>query len=289
VLDRAFQAGAAAAVDRRRGQRGLFDDADEETEAATVTSLPNIPEWDQRELLAREKEVLGFYLSAHPLTEYLPILNTYCSHTTVAAAALAHRSDVMIGGMIAAIKFSNTKNPRPGSPSRYAMFDLEDTAGIMRCIVWPEQFAQFGELVQPDAVRVALGVIDKRPGSEEANLIINELLTIEELPARYTRGIRVRLVEQTHGQRGLEQLYEILRGYPGACEIQLEFDMADGRRVTFENCESLKVEINPEMRRRVEDLIGPENLRIVPSKHNGRANGHGNGRRNAGRWAADAK
>jgi len=43
------------------------------------------------------------------------------------------------------------------------------------------------------------------------------------------------------------------------------------------------------MRRRVEDLIGPENLRIVPSKHNGRANGHGNGRRNAGRWAADAK
>ena len=63
----------------------------------------------------------------------------------------------MLGGMIAAVKFSNTKNPRPGSPTRYAMFDLEDTAGIMRCILWPEQFAQFGELVQPDAVRVVLG------------------------------------------------------------------------------------------------------------------------------------
>ena len=114
-------------------------------------------------------------------------------------------------------------------------------------------------------------MIDKRPGSEEANLIINELLTLEELPARYTRGIRIRLIEQTHGQRGLEQLYEILRGYPGACEIQLKLDMADGRRVTFEICESLKVEINPEMRRRVEDLIGPENFQVVPSKHQSRA------------------
>ena len=205
------------------------------------------------------------------MTEHLPILNTYCSHTTVEAAALTHRSDVMLGGMIAAVKFSNTKNPRPGSPSRYAMFDLEDTAGIIRCILWPEQFAQFGELVQPDAVRVALGVIDKRPGSEEANLIINELLTLEDLPARYTRGIRVRLIEQTHGQRGLEQLYEILRGYPGSCEVHLVLDLANGWRVPC-NCESLRVEINPEMRRRVEDLVGPGNFQTVASKHNSRSN-----------------
>ena len=81
------------------------------------------------------------------------------------------------------------------------MFDLEDTAGIMRCILWPEQFANFGELVQPDAMLVVLGVIDKRPGSEEANLIVNELLPLDEFPARFTRGIRVRLGEVAHGQR----------------------------------------------------------------------------------------
>ena len=115
-----------------------------------VKDLPDVPEWEQNDRLAKEKEVLGFYLSSHPLAEHAKTLQAYCSHTTVEAAALKHRTEVMLGGMIASIKHSHTKNPKPGSPSRYAMFDLEDTAGIMRCICWPEQFAQFGELIQPD-------------------------------------------------------------------------------------------------------------------------------------------
>ena len=55
------------------------------------------------------------------------------------------------------------------------MFDLEDTDGMIRCILWPEQFVRFGELIQADAIRVVRGAIDKRPGSEEANLIVNEI------------------------------------------------------------------------------------------------------------------
>ena len=86
----------------------------------------------------------------------------------------------MLGGMLSAIKFSHTKNPKPGSPSRYAMFDLEDTEGMMRCIVWPDQFVHYEELIKPDAIVVVRGAIDKRPGSEEANLIVNEIIPLEE-------------------------------------------------------------------------------------------------------------
>ena len=147
---------------------------------------------------------------------------------TVEAAALKHRAEVMIGGMIASIKHSHTKNPKPGAPSRYAMFDLEDTEGIMRCICWPEQFAQFGELIQPEMICVLRGAIDKRAGSEEANLIVNEVIPIGDLEARYTRGIRVRVVEESHGVKKLEMLYEILRGYPG--EVPLRALALPGRR-----------------------------------------------------------
>ena len=131
AIDRALQGGASAAADRRSGQKGLFGDDEEDTPETIAKDLPDLPEWDQKDRLAKEKEVLGFYLTSHPLAEHAKKLTAYCSHTTVEATALKHREKVMLGGMIASIKHSHTKNPKPGAPSRYAMFDLEDTEGIM--------------------------------------------------------------------------------------------------------------------------------------------------------------
>ena len=258
LIERAIQSGAAAAADRRRGQRGLFGDDDEaDQQQAVAASLPDIPEWEPRDKQAKEKEVLGFYLTGHPLAEHQETLATYCSHSTVEAAGLSLRTEVMLGGMVAAIKFSHTKNPQPGRPSKYAMFDLEDMQGIMRCILWPEQYVEYGELVQPDAILVVIGVIDKRLGSDEANLIVNELIPLDQLQARYTRGVMIRLLEGAHGLRAVEQLYEILRGYPGKGELKLSIWLADGRRVQSD-CK-MRVEINGEMRGRVEELLGPGN------------------------------
>ena len=273
TIDRALQSGASAASDRRRGQLGLFggDDEEEETAETAAKNLPEVPEWEQRDRLAKEKEVLGFYMSSHPLAEHQKTLQAYCSHTTTDAAALKHRTEVMLGGMISSIKFSHTKNPKPGAPSRYAMFDLEDTAGIMRCILWPEQFVQYGEMVQADTIQVIRGAIDKRPGSEEANLIVNEIIPLESLGARYTRGIRVRLQEAAHGVKKLEMLHEILRGYPGECQLELTICLADGSRVRC-NCDNFRIANTPEMRSRVEQLIGAENFQLVtatPSRSNG--------------------
>jgi len=279
AVDRAMQSGAAAAADRRSGQMGLFGDDDDEPEEAAA-NLPNVPEWEERDKLTKEKEVLGYYLSSHPLDEYRQTLATYCTHTSAEAAALSNRAEVMLGGMLASIKHSHTKNPKPGSPSRYAMFDLEDTAGIMRTIVWPEQFAQFGELVEPDAIVVVRGAIDKRPGSEEANLIVNEIIPLADLEKRYTRGVRIRVIEQTHGRKKLEQLHEILRGYPGNCELQLVICLDDGSRVDC-RCGDFRVAVTGEMRTRVDDLLGPGNFRLVTAAptNGGRANGsRGNGR-----------
>jgi DNA polymerase-3 subunit alpha len=278
TVDRALQSGASIAKDRRSGQRGLFDLGDDDAgdAAAPSTSLPDVPEWEERDRLVKEKEVLGFYLSSHPLAEFEKTLAEYRTHTNVKAAELKHRTEVMLGGMLAAIKLAHTKNPKPGCPSKYAMFDLEDMTGIMRCIVWPEQFAQFGELVQPDAILAVLGSIDKRPGSEEANLIVNELIPMDELSKRYTRGMVVRLLENVHGIRGVEQLYEILRGYPGTCELKLRIDLADGTRVTCQ-CEGMRVEINPEMRGRVEELIGADNIQLLAAPAVGAGSSRGNG------------
>jgi DNA polymerase III subunit alpha len=221
---------------------------------------------------------LGFYLSSHPLAEHQKTLTAYTSHTTTEAAQQKHRTEVVLGGMISAIKFSHTKNPKPGSPSRYAMFDLEDAEGIMRTIVWPDQFVNCEELIKPDAIVVVRGVIDKRPGSEEANFIVNEIIPLESLAARYTRGVRIRVCEEAHGPHTLEQLHEILRGYPGTCELELTLCLSDGSRAACK-CDTTRLAVTPEMQARVDQLLGPGNLRLLTTSPGAAGRGNGRGRR----------
>jgi DNA polymerase-3 subunit alpha len=264
AIDRAMQSGAAAAADRRSGQRGLFgDDGEDAAASGAATDLPNVPEFAEKERLAMEKEVLGFYLTSHPLAEYEATLRTYTSHTTAQLAKLEHRTEVLVGGMLAAVKFSHTKNPRPGSANtKYAMWDLEDLDGIMRCILWPEQFAEFGQYVQADAILALKGTVDRRPGAEEVNLIVTELIPIAELPARFTSGVVIRVREDEHGVDALDKLREIVRGYPGSKPLKLHLALSDGGSVAID-CAKNGVTIEPELRRRIDDLLGPGNFKLL--------------------------
>jgi DNA polymerase-3 subunit alpha len=197
---------------------------------------------------------------------------------------LPHRAEVLVGGMLSALKYSNTRNPRPGSNhTRYVMFDLEDLAGNIRCIVWPEQFAEFGELVAADAILAVRAVVDRRPGSEEVNLIVDELIPLDQLAKRMTRGVIIRVNEQDHSEQSLDRLYEILRGYPGDCELQLVVCLADGSRVYMKS-EGVRIALNSEMRDRVDDLLGAGNLRplVAPLRATQSAR-RGNGRQMARR------
>jgi DNA polymerase-3 subunit alpha len=264
AIDRAMQSGAAVLADRKSGQKGLFGDEDD-TPTAVSQSLPNCPEYPEKEKLAMEKEVLGFYLTSHPLSQHEATLRTYCSHTSTQLGGLEHRSEIMVGGMLAAIKFSHTKNPRPGSThTKYAMWDLEDLDGIVRCIMWPEQFAEFGELVKADAILAIRAAIDRRPGAEETNLIVNELIPLDDLSARFSNGVLIRVREDVHGADILTPLREIVGGYPGNKPLKLRLDLADGGAVTLD-CVKSAVTIDPELKRRVEELLGPGTFRITGS------------------------
>ena len=176
VIERAVQAGAAVQADKKSGQASLFEDFDDEADdsASAAISLPDVDEWPEREKLLAEKEVLGFYLESHPLAEFEPKLASFRTHTTDKLADVKERSQVIVGGMISAIKFAHTKNSKPGTPTKYANFDLEDMQGSVRCILWPSGFADYGERVQPDAVVLAKGKCDRRGGGDEANLVIDD-------------------------------------------------------------------------------------------------------------------
>ncbi|MGB1925171.1 MAG: OB-fold nucleic acid binding domain-containing protein, partial [Rubripirellula sp.] len=229
------------------------------------TPLPEMEEWPEREKLISEKEVLGFYLASHPLSEFETKLSTFRTHTTDRLADIKDRGEVILGGMISSIKFTHTKNAKPGAPSKYANFDLEDMQGSIRCIVWPKSFVDCGERVIADAIVLAKGKIDRRGGGDEANLIVDELIPLEELDTRYTHGMRIKLEEQTHDKETLTRLREILRGYPGKQEMLFSMQMSEGEVVHMKS-EKYRVEISRELRGRIDDLLGEGHYKLMMSR-----------------------
>ncbi len=268
TIEKAIQGGLAKAKDRKTGQSNLFsmfEEAAEEEPQSIAASYPDIPELDEKELLAAEKEVLGFYLSAHPLSAYKPILDRLGTTGTSELKNKKRREEVMVGGMISSIKVAHTRNPKPGAPSKYANFDLEDFDGNVRCIMWPEQFDQSGHLIQPDAVVVAKAKVDKR-GDEDVNLIIDEIILIDEAESHFTSGIQI-LVQEKHSSDDsiANKLREILRGYPGNRDVTLAIRLDRGETVHMKS-KQYRVTISDELRRRLDDLLGPQSHRLTVVK-----------------------
>jgi DNA polymerase-3 subunit alpha len=264
VLDRAIQSGSSALADRRSGQKSLFGDLEPDPQARPMAPLPDVPELDERERLAMEKEVLGFYRSSHPLAEHETLLRTYCTHSTAQLAGLPDKAEVMVGGMLSAIRLAHVKNPRPGTPTKYANFDLEDLDGVVRCILWPDDYATCGERVKADAILVARGTVDRRGGGDELNLIVSELIPLDELESRYTTGIAIR-IDERGGEACLRSVHEIVRGYPGTCELVLLLTLHDGTTLQLSST-GIRVSLTPEFRSRIDDLLGPGNFQLITAR-----------------------
>ncbi|MGE0758661.1 MAG: OB-fold nucleic acid binding domain-containing protein, partial [Pirellulaceae bacterium] len=188
------------------------------------------------------------------------------------------RTEVLLGGMLSSIKFANTKNGRPGAPTKYANFDLEDVEGMVRCILWPDDFVTFGSLVQPEAILVLKGVVDRRGGGDEVNLVVNELIPLDQLSGRYTTGIVVRLDESQGADRKLMQVREIVRGYPGNCELQLLLKLCDDTLVHLRS-QRIRLEVCAELSGRLDEVLGPGNVRMITARPTGNGGSQGGGHR----------
>src|SRR6185295_13966163 len=128
--------------DRQRGQASLFG-ALEERSPEQTEKIARLPEWPQSELLAAEKELLGFYVTGHPLTPYAPLLERYALHNSLTASQVQPRAVTRIGGMISAVQQGISK--KSGKP--YAMVTLEDLEGSMSMLVMNENYDKYRDLL----------------------------------------------------------------------------------------------------------------------------------------------
>src|SRR4029077_12644925 len=262
--DRAIQNASSKLRDKLAGQKNLFGGEDE-TRAAQGTSvaLPAAPPMTHSQKLADEKAVFGFYLTSHPLTEHASKLQLYSTHATADLATLTDGAEVRLGGMISAIKRTNTKKPSRNGHTKYANFDFEDVRGTVRCIMWPEDYARLGENVKSETIGFIEGRVDRR--GREPNVVVNNLITIDEASRKFTDQVAIQFLRGLHGEGEIDRVGEILRRHPGRCEVAIVIESFDDEnpavrlKYLLQPSASLKVAADDGLAAELEQILGAGN------------------------------
>jgi DNA polymerase-3 subunit alpha len=183
----AVKAAAKIQEEHRRGQFGLFDDApgDDGPEP-----LPEAEEWTRAELLRREKEALDLYLSGHPLLDHQHEVRAFATRDTLGLADCIGKR-VVVGGLVTAVRVQHVKNARGDQPSKYARFKLEDLAGSVDCVMWPDAFAKFGERIVEDAIVYLTAQVQEQ--REHPELIVALVTPVAEGPQALARGLALKI------------------------------------------------------------------------------------------------
>src|SRR5438270_2430034 len=150
-------------------------------------ALPDVEEFKNAELLKFEKELLGFYITSHPLTEHQAALDRYTTASTKEAMALSEGTEVMIGGMISRLKKTVTKNGRSAG-QHMAIITLEDLDGQIDGTVFAENYAQicvkYPTAVAMESIVFVKGKVDKK--RETPSLLVNEIIPITDAIPKLT-------------------------------------------------------------------------------------------------------
>ena len=217
----------------------------------------------EREGAARAREGSARLLpSSHPLAEYrADAAHVLLAHHDRRSPTLAHRDEVLLGGMLAAIKFSHTKNPRPAArtPSTRCSTWKTSTASSAASS-GPSSSPSTATSSRPTRSSPCAARSTAAPAARRANLIVNELIPLADLAERSPAASSSASARRSTASAGLEQLREILRGYPGRRSCARP--RPGRRRPGVARQHSLAGRAHPELRQRVEALLGPGSFHL---------------------------
>src|SRR5216117_3073058 len=186
ALDAAFGEAQARQDERNAGQGALFGEPGAIPHPAS--RIPDVAPWSEHDRLAREKAVLGFFISGHPLARYRVEVELFGTRTT---ATLGQWSDqrVRIGAVVTVVKRQISKK----TGAEYARLTLEDFHGTAEALVFPEAWAKLNEVIRTDRALLLAGSYSGRDRDEEqAPFIVETAQALDELKASGAIGIALR-------------------------------------------------------------------------------------------------
>jgi DNA polymerase-3 subunit alpha len=241
------------------GQMSLFDLVSEEEKKDYAIRYPDLPEFPKEELLGYEKEVLGIYLSGHPLDDYIQKMkaNTtanacdFLREEESGAIAVVDNASVVVGGMIAGKSVKFTRNNQP-----MAFLTLEDLTGSVEVIVFPRQYERYRQFLDDDAKIFVLG---KATVEDEQNgkLICDRIIPFDGMP----KQVWLQFADREAYSSKERQLYEILgRNRGGVDEVFIYIRNEKKYKNLGQSC---KISANLTALGQLGDFLGEKNVKLV--------------------------
>jgi len=250
-IEHALACAASIIADRQSGQSSLFGALEDRSSRMPETVAP-LPEWSEHEILAHEKELLGFYVTGHPLTPFVPILEKYCLNNTASLAQLQNRSLTRIGGLIAAVQ--NGISKKNGKP--YSMVTLEDLEGSVQILCMNENYDKYRELLVQGNALLVIGEVNT--GDDKPKIFPQEIIPLEDAPRRFTKQVHLRLNTAHLDPHKLQSIQDLISSYPGKCPLFLCFKRPTGEIIFVETHEKFFVTPSRELQEAADKLLGED-------------------------------
>jgi len=259
VLDKAIEQAQKAARDREAGQHGLFGIFDDQPQSHEQP-LPDSPDWDEHVRLQNEKEVLGFFVSGHPLEKYREKVEDLRALSVEDLNKFKKSSgkgeEVPTAGILGGIKVMKSRKG-----DLYANLSLEDMTGRIEAIAFPEAFKRLGDKLKLEvpvfvkaSVRVEEGAAPK--------IAINEIMPLDEAKPKLARSLRLRidLAKATEGT--VDALHEIFTSGKGEAQVMFELER-EGEYVVVMQPEGYNVLPDRAFLNRVEEICGRGSVKVI--------------------------
>ncbi|MBD3387154.1 DNA polymerase III subunit alpha [candidate division KSB1 bacterium] len=238
-------------TDKANGQTSIFDNNDDVEIAAP--SLAELKDWDKQAKLNREKNVLGFYLSGHPLDRYREEVKTFSNVTLQSLSTMKEGSTARICCIISEIKIHYDRKKRP-----MAFLKLEDFGGTAESIAFSDQYEEYRELLYDDSMVMVKGKVNFRD-SDEAKLILDEVIPLEQTRERFTKSLCLAIQTGHSETEILDEVRRILNQHIGEIPVYIKLIIDENENYMLKS-KSLKVSPTLELVDLLRDKVGRENV-----------------------------
>jgi DNA polymerase III subunit alpha len=260
VLDKAMDRAQKAQRDAESGQHGLFGVFQQDDGAANNDTLPNVPDWDEQTRLTAEKEILGFFISGHPLEKYKDKLQDLQALTTADLAGWKNSTGkdetVAIAGIIGNVRVLKSKRG-----DFYAQATLEDMLGTIDMIVFPEAYKRIGDKVKlevPVLVRAGVRIEE----GTNPKITAAEIMPLDDAKVPLPRAIRIRIPLETAGATSVDDLHALFIERKGEAKVLFDVERHGDFMVVME-AEGYNVLPDRNFIARVEQLCGRGSVRVI--------------------------